>query len=257
MIGVLNTRPRDQGGALSAALAKAGFAPFDVPLVDLALLDDALDLLGRLSAEHYDGILLSSPNLLPLLKSAGRDVPPAWKRKPWYLIGSRARADVEALGPPPIDVAFVPRDPSLEGFLREFPAVTAPGGLRLIHPCSSKTRLEPALFAAKGLHVHNMAVYEPRCPEGAAAAVEQAWPRVSEGGAVLFASGSAVHHLFQAAPLRARDLALDRGPLPVSIGASTTRALRMYGVDRFVQAPTADNAGFIAALQSIFPGNPS
>jgi hypothetical protein len=30
----------------------------------------------------------------------------------------------------------------------------------------------------------------------------------------------------------------------------------MHGVERHRQAPTADNAGFIAALQSLFPENP-
>jgi hypothetical protein len=45
----------------------------------------------------------------------------------------------------------------------------------------------------------------------------------------------------------------------VSIGASTTRALRMYGVEhagpRIHEAPTADTAGFLAALHILFLGN--
>src|SRR5690606_29645559 len=115
-------------------------------------------------------------------------------------------------------VAFVPEVASLDGFLREFPA-RDPGrpGLRLLHPCSAKTRLEPPLFAARGIDVHNMAVYEPRLPEGSAALLEAAWPGVK---AVLFASGSAVHHLFAAAPRRGRDLALGEGPFPIALGAS-------------------------------------
>lgn len=258
MTVVLNTRPRgpdaaDATGetgarALSAALRAAGFEPLDVPLVELTLISGVLDLLGRLSDRHYDGILLSSPNLLPLLKASGHALPEAWRAKPWYLIGPRARAEVEALG---ARVAFVPDTPSLDGFLREFPAPET-GRLRLIHPCSTKTRLEPGLFAARGLDVHNMAVYEPRCPKGAAAALEAAWPRL-RGGAALFASGTAVHHLFAAAPRLARTLATPDGPTPVSIGASTTRALRMYGIDSPREAPTADTAGFLAALRDLFP----
>src|SRR5690554_3084882 len=123
MIPVLNTRPKiptqTGGDALSAALAADGFAPLDVPLVELVLQQDALNLLERLSDRHYDGILLSSPNLLPLLKSRGRAVPAAWRTKPWYLIGERARADVEALG---ARSAFVPHsEASLEGFLQDIP----------------------------------------------------------------------------------------------------------------------------------------
>jgi uroporphyrinogen-III synthase len=255
MISVLNTRPKSpeslgkagEPSALSLALKAAGYEPLEVPLVELTLLHDALDLLGKLSDSHYDGILLSSPNLLPLLKAASRDIPAAWRNKPWYLIGPRARGDVEALG---IRVAFVPQESSLEDFLHEIPAQD---NLRLIHPCSTKTRLEPDLFKAKGLNVHNMAVYEPRCPESAAAALEEVWPRLLPAGAVLLASGSAVHHLFAAAPRLARTLSDADGPVPVSIGASTTRALLMYGVTRSHEAPTADTAGFLAALKSVFP----
>ncbi len=270
MIAVLNTRPltetssasldspdRTAGDSteLNTALRAAGFEPIEVPLVELVLLTDALDLIEKLSSHHYDGILLSSPNLIPLMRHSGRAFPAAWLEKPWYLISSRAKADVESLGPPPVTIAFVPHEPSLDGFLREVPLQSK---LRLIHPCSTKTRLEPALFQSKGIDVHNMAVYEPRCPENAPTLLEQAWPRLipqsAPQGAVLLASGSAVHHLFAAAPLLARTLSQPDGPVPVSIGSSTSRALRMYGVESFVQAPTADTAGFLAALHTVFPG---
>jgi uroporphyrinogen-III synthase len=244
MLRVLNTRPREQAAALSGALRAAGFDPVEVPLVELTLFRDALAMLRKLPETLYDGILLSSPNLLPLMDEAGEAMPEAWKNKPWYLVGSRSRAEVEALG---IQVAFVPEASSLDGFLREVPPQS---GLRLLHPCSAKTRLEPSLFASRGIDVHNMAVYEPRLPEGSAARLEAAW---GDSKAALFASGSAVHHLFAAAPRKGRDLALGEGPLPVAIGASTARALRMYGVDRFAQCPTADNAGFVEALRRSFP----
>jgi uroporphyrinogen-III synthase len=246
MIGVLNTRPRDQAPALNEGLRAAGFEPLEVPLVELVLLTKSLHALDKLSDHHYDGILLSSPNLIPLLKAAGRSLPAAWLTKPWYLIGSRARQDVDSLG---VSVAFVPREASLEGFLREIPAQS---NLRLIHPCSTKTRLEPALFTTKGINVHNMALYDPRRPEGAAAALEETWPQAR---AALFASGSAVHHLLAVAPKLGRTLAHGDGPVPVSLGASTSRALRIHGVERIRQAVTADNAGFLATLQSNFPGN--
>lgn len=249
MIGVLNTRPRDQAAALSTAARAAGFEPLEVPLVELVLLEKSLTLLGKLSDRNYDGILLTSPNLLPLLKRRNARVPAAWIDKPWYLIGSRARTDVEELG---AAVTFIPNAASLEGFLAEIPQHPSmhPGnGLRLLHPCSAKTRLDPAIFASAGIKVHNMAVYEPRCPAGTEAALQAAWPRAR---AVLLASGSAVHHLFLAAPALARTLSSDDGPLPVSIGASTSRALRMYGVERFLQAPSADNAGLVEALRSTF-----
>lgn len=241
MVRVLNTRPREQAPELSAALRAAGYEPVEVPLVELVLLRETLAPLRRISPDLYDGILLSSPNLLPILRHAGESVPEAWLSKPWYLIGPRSIPDVEALG---AKVAFVPRTASLEGFLEEFPPHE---GLRLIHPCSAKTRTDPALFEARGISVHNMALYEPRLPEGSTERVEAAWEGLK---AVLLASGSAAHHLFVAAPRLARALALPESPLPVAIGDSTARALRMYGIERFVTCPTADNAGFIAALRA-------
>ena len=250
MTRVINTRPREQAPALRDALRAAGYESVEVPLVELTLIDEALPILRKLSDALYDGVLLSSPNLLPLLRAAGESVPAAWLAKPWYLIGSRSRPDVEALG---AKVAFVPAKASLNGFLHEFPVQGTQGGLRLLHPCSAKTRLEPSLFAARGINVHNMAVYEPRLPQGSAPLLEAAW---ADARAILFASGSAVHHFFAASPRRGRDLALGEGPFPVAIGESTARALRMYGVERFAQCATADNAGFVEALRRALPENP-
>jgi uroporphyrinogen-III synthase len=240
--GILNTRPREQAAELNQQLREAGFKSYHVPLVELVFLPEGLAELSKLSQEDYDGVLLSSPNLMLLLKKNHSNVLQALTLKPWYLISSRARPQVEALG---VKVAFVPRKASLEGFLEELSPLLPPTGLRLLHLCSSATRLDPKPFSERGIVIRNLALYAPRCPKDAGPALEAVWPQIL---AVLFASGSAVHNLFSAAPKLATTLGTPGGPLPISIGPSASAALKMAGVQNFVQADTADNAGLIAAL---------
>ncbi|HAP00170.1 MAG TPA: hypothetical protein DCQ83_09025 [Fibrobacteres bacterium] len=240
MIAVLNTRPREQAPELSRMLREAGYHSVEVPLVELALLDEGMAELSKLSIDDYDGILFSSPNLLSLLQEKHSGLIDSLISKPWYLISGKIRKDAEQAG---AKVAFVPHETSLEGFLREFPRLK---NLRLLHPCSRATRLDPKLFAAGGITIRNVAVYAPNCPEDAASRLQAVW---SEIRTVLFASGSAVRNLFAAAPELARSLNFAEGPASISIGPSATEALRSHGVAHFIQAPTADNAGLIAALR--------
>jgi uroporphyrinogen-III synthase len=243
MKSVLNTRPRGQAETLSALLREARYAPVEIPLVELALMPEALAALPA-QGRDCDAFLLSSPSLLSWLE--GRLTESARVRlasKPWFLISAGARAQVEALGG---RVAFAPKRPSLTGFLAELPPRE---GLRLLHLCSAETRLDPAIFARRGLTVRNWPLYAPRLPDGAAARLQAAWP---EAGAVLFASGSAVRNLFAADPQLGRTLGAE-GPAAVTIGPSASEALDAAGIAGYRQAPTADNAGLMAALAAVFP----
>ncbi len=240
MIGILNTRPREQASGLSARLRQAGYEPHEVPLVELVLKSEELNDPGLFNC---DGVLVSSPNLIPMLAAqAPAKIRKALAAKPWYLLSAKARPQAEAFG---AGVAFVPKQSSLEGFLAEFPRQN---GLRLLHLCSSKTRLFPEDFTKLGVTVLNRIVYAPRCPAGAGLALETVWPEVK---AILFASGSAVTNLFSVAPALAKTLGSTQGPQPVSIGPSATEALRARGAKNFRQAPTADDAGLIAALNTV------
>jgi len=240
MIGVLNTRPREQATGLSARLRQAGYEPHEVALVELVLKTEELNDPGLFNC---DGVIISSPNLIPLLAAqAPAKIRKALAAKPWDLLSAKARPQAEAFG---AGVAFVPKQSSLEGFLAEFPRQN---GLRLLHLCSSKTRLFPEDFTKLGVTVINRVIYAPRCPDGAGKALETVWPEVK---AVLFASGSAVNNLFSAAPGLGKTLVSPMGPVPVSIGPSATEALRARGAKNFPQAPTADDAGLIAALNTV------
>jgi uroporphyrinogen-III synthase len=247
MTGVLNTRPSELAPELSARLREAGFEPHEAPLVALSLDREGLSKLRALDAggglEPFTGVLMSSPNLLSALRAEGEELPKALLRKPWYLISARIRDQVEALG---ARVAFIPQEASAGGFAREI----APHRARLLHLCSSKTRLRPEPLAAKGIEVENLPLYTPGLAPGAAQAVRAAWPRIE---AVVFASGTAVHNLFACAPFEAATLGTASGPLAVAIGFSAVEALKSHGVSsRVRQAPTADNAGLVAALKKEF-----
>jgi uroporphyrinogen-III synthase len=249
MIGVLNTRPREIAPRLSALLREAGYEPFEASLVELELNADGLEGLRARAAEmeagagNYTGILISSPNLLSALEAAGKEIPAAFLGKPWYLISARIRAQVEALG---ARVAFIPQEASLQGFIRE---IATHNGARLLHLCSSKTRLNPDSLKSKGFSVENLTLYTPGCPEGCGEKVAENWDKVR---AVLFASGTSVHNLFSVQPALAAKMGTSSGPLPITIGLSATEALKSNGIRHYRQAPTADNAGFIAALNQEF-----
>jgi uroporphyrinogen-III synthase len=245
MIGVLNTRPREIAPPLSALLREAGYEPFEVPLVELSLNPKGLRELHEKAGhpENYAGVLISSPNLLSAMQATGEKIPDAFLAKPWYLISARIQKEVEALG---ARIGFVAKEASLNGFLRE---IATHNGAKLLHLCSSKTRLKPDSLKAKGFSIENLTLYTPECPPGCGEAAEQAWDQVR---AIIFASGTAVHNLFSARPGLAATMGTSSGPLPISIGLSATEALKSNGVRHYRQAPTADNAGFIAALNQEF-----
>ncbi len=247
MIDVLNTRPESQAAELSELLNQNGYHPVEIPLVELVLISEGLATLTRLSSDEYDGILLSSPNLIPLLVEMNAPVLKKLAAKEWYLISKQAQFQVEAIGG---KVAFVPKNASLEGFYKEFPARA---GLRILHICSRVTRLDPKLFLERGITVRNLPMYTPHCPTGVASQLQVVWPQLR---AVLFASGSAVQNLFTADTQRAKTLGSEKGPLPISIGPSATEALLAEGIENFRQAETADNAGLVAALNKEFQNPP-
>jgi uroporphyrinogen-III synthase len=250
---VINTRPDGQNAGLSALLRKSGFAPLEIPLIAITADEKGLEKLRKLAASGFTGIFLSSPNGLRQLAAA---LDPAalarWTAKPFYLVGPKSRPEVEALGG---RVAFVPEQPSLQGFLEEFKAQPGPAGLpmmqRWLHPCSLLTKARPEAFRERGVEVENVPVYRPGFPEDAAARLAEA----GEVSAILFCSGSAVENFYQAAPeAMAKAVGAPKGILAISIGPSTTEALRARGVEPH-EAPHADNEGLLDALRRAYGGS--
>lgn len=260
MAVVINTRPADQNAELSDLLRRAGFEPLEIPMVDIVPDEEGLARMRKLQPSGFNGIFLSSPNGLRHLEAGLLATElEGWLQKPFYLVGGKATELVKSLGG---KVAFYPQEASLEGFLKEYsPAAANVGGpaslglalaQRWLHPCSVSTRLDPAAFKQKNIGVENVPVYKP----GMSA---DAGKRLMEEGlhaeAVVFCSGSAVEHFFQAAPELAARVGRPGGPLAVSIGPSTSKVLAEKGVEKCREARHADNPSLIDALKAAFGGS--
>lgn len=252
MVKVINTRPADRNGDLTRLLRQAGFDPVELPCVSVEADEEGLKRIRALSPAGYTGIFLSSPNGLKHLQVGLLATEfERWAMKPFYLVGRAARGLVESAGG---KVEFVPQEASLEGFLKEYRATPGPGlplAQRWLHPCSASTRLDPAAFKAKAIRVENMPVYRPASPKDLAA-------RLSGEGrdafAVVFCSGSAVENFFAADPEGAARLGHPKGPLAVSIGPSTSKALQDKGVPEIRQALHADDASLVDVLKAASGG---
>ncbi len=252
MIKVVNTRPADRNQELTRLLRQAGFAVAEVPMVEVRADAEGQAKAAALQPSGFTGIFLSSPNGLRhfqegLLASQFE----RWSIKPFYLVGPAARVLVETAGG---RVAFVPQEASLEGFLKEFQTQPAPGlplAQRWLHPCSTSTRLDPAEFRKKGITVVNQAVYRPACPDDIAARMAKDG---KDAAAIVFCSGSAVENFFKSAPDLAAGLTKPKGPVAVSIGPSTSKALRDNGVTDIHQAQHADDLSLVDTLKSLSGG---
>jgi len=261
---VINTRPKDQSGELSELLRRAGFEPVEIPLVGIEPEEEGLARIRKLQPRGFTGIFLSSPNGLRVLEA---ELLPneaeAWIKKPFYLVGGKSAPFVESLGG---RVNFFPQEASLEGFLKEYSpsdaakadvsSGTAAAGMvlaqRWLHPCSLSTRLDPAAFKKRGIEVENVPVYRPALPADAGGRLAK---EGAAADAVVFCSGSAVGHFFASAPEMAARLGQADGLYAITIGPSASKALADRGVDRFSEAPRADNTGLVDALKAAFGGS--
>lgn len=253
MVRIINTRPADRNQELSRLLGQAGFESVEIPCVEIRADEEGAAKAASIAPNGFTGIFLSSPNGLKYFQEALLASQfEKWTDKPFYLVGGAARSLVEAAGG---KVAFFPEEASLEGFLKEYRPFTEAGRLpmaqRWIHPCSRSTRLAPAEFKKKGTEIINLPVYRPAAP----ADLGDRLRTLGLGAAaVLFCSGSAVENFFQAAPELAAGLGGPNGPLAVSIGASTTRALRERGVAEPREAQHADDSSLVDVLKAASGG---
>lgn len=252
MVKVINSRPADRAAPLSSLLRSAGFEPVDIPFVDVGAYPEGLEKAASLPPGGFTGIFLSSPNGLRYLQEGLLATQlERWTAKPFYLIGPAARPLVEAAGG---QVAFIPATASLDGFLEEYRPIQGTGlplAQRWLHPCSLSTRLDPTAFRQKGIRVENVPVYKPACPADLAARMGK---EGQGAAAIIFCSGSAVENFFQAAPALAAALTRPKGPLAVSIGPSTTKALQERDVAAIHQAEHADDESLVDALKAASGG---
>ena len=181
---VIVTRPRAQAEPLVAALERARAEVVECPLIEIERTsDEPIDGAG------YDWLIVTSPNGADELARRGRNLP---------RVAAVGPGTAEALRAHGIEPAFVPRESSQEGLLREFPR---PAGRVLFAAAEGARRRPIDELGADFVPLYRTRLLQPEPPDG---------------DLVVLASGSA-----------ARAYAGIGGSAPaVTIGPETSRVAR-------------------------------
>jgi hydroxymethylbilane synthase len=235
---IVLTRPRRQAGALASALAARGATVVEVPLVEIAPLEDMSALDAALaSIQGYDWIIFTSANgVAAVADRLGARRPPTTR------VAAVGPATADAVARLGVEPAFVPDVFAAE----EIAAGLGPiAGSRILVPQADIAPSDLAVeLRARGAGVEAVAAYRtlPREPTSDEVA------EVERGAdAIVIASGSAARSL-AASPLRD---AIGRALL-VCIGPKTAAAARAVGLPVGLVADEATAEGIIEALMSHF-----
>jgi uroporphyrinogen-III synthase len=211
---VIVTRPRAQARPLVAALEALGAEVVECPLIEIERTsDDPVDAAG------YDWLVVTSPNGADEIARRGRNLP---------AIAAVGPGTAEALRAHGIEPAFVPRESSQDGLVREFPR---PAGRVLLAAAEGARRRPVEELDADFVPLYRTRLLTPEPPPG---------------DVVVLASGSA-----------ARAYAAVGGGAPaVSIGPETTRIAESLGLTVVAEAPTHDLAGLVAAVRDLMESRP-
>jgi uroporphyrinogen-III synthase len=208
-VRVIVTRRRAQAGPLVTRLEALGLEVVECPLIEIEPLSDA-----PLDCGGYDWVVVTSPNGAAELLRRGVGLP---------AVAAVGPGTAETLRAGGVEPAFVPRESSQDGLLREFPR---PAG-RVLFAVAEDARRD----ASDGLGAEVVALYRTRLLT----------PEPPDGDAVVLASGSA-----------ARAYAAIGGRAPaVTIGPQTTRAAESAGLHVVGQAATSDLDALVAAVAAL------
>jgi uroporphyrinogen-III synthase len=206
---VIVTRPRAQAQPLVGALEALGADVVECPLIEIERVSDE-----PVDAAGYDWLIVTSPNGADEIARRGRNLPK---------IAAVGPGTAEALRSAGLEPAFVPRESSQDGLLREFPR---PAGRVLFAAAEGSRRGPVDALGADFVPLYRTRLLAPEPPAG---------------DVVVLASGSA-----------ARAYAAIGGAAPaVTIGPETSRVARSVGLDVEAEAATHDLAGLVAAVRDL------
>jgi uroporphyrinogen-III synthase len=206
---VVVTRPRAQARPLADALEAIGADVVECPLIEIERTSDE-----PIDAAGYDWLIVTSPNGADEIALRGRNLPP---------VAAVGPGTAEALRAHGIEPAFVPRESSQDGLLREFPR---PAGRVLFAAAEGARRGPMDALGADFVPLYRTRLLTPEPPAG---------------DVVVLASGSA-----------ARAYAAVGGTLPaVTIGPETSRVARSVGLAVAAEARTHDLDGLVAAVRDL------
>jgi uroporphyrinogen-III synthase len=206
---VIVTRPRAQAGPLVGRLEELGVDVVECPLIEIERTsDEEIDCAG------YDWLIVTSPNGADEVARRGRNLP---------RVAAVGPGTAEALRAHGITPAFVPRDSSQDGLLREFPR---PAG-RVLFAAAEGARRGPV----EALEADFVPLYRTRLLT----------PAPPEGELVVLASGSAARAY---AGIGGRADA-------VTIGPETSAAAATVGLNVCAEAASHDLDGLVEAVRSL------
>jgi uroporphyrinogen III methyltransferase/synthase len=234
------TRARPQTSKFAGRLAELGANVVQAPAIGTRERSDEAVAAAVEEVETFELIAFTSANgvdaFFAALERAGKDARALFGATV-AVVGGATKDALAARG---IVADHVPQRQTAEGLLDALAGVDV-SGKRVLLPLASDPR--PVLgdgLRDRGAEVHQLAVYDT--------VVEGLSPEqiadVTESEFITFASGSAVHSLMQAIG----------GPEPlhgcalVSIGPTTSDALREHGLEPTAEAEQNDIDGLLAAL---------
>jgi uroporphyrinogen-III synthase len=208
-VKVIVTRPRAQAGPLVGRLEALGLEVVECPLIEIVRMsDEPVDCAG------YDWLVVTSPNGADEIARRGVNVPRV------AAVGPGTEGALRAYG---IDPAFVARESSQDGLLREFPR---PAGRVLFAAAEGARRGPIDELGADFVPLYRTRLLSPSPPTG---------------DVVVLASGSA-----------ARAYAAIGGDAPaVTIGPETSGVARAEGLTVRAEAATHDLDGLVAAVRGL------
>jgi uroporphyrinogen-III synthase len=208
-VRVIVTRPRAQAGPLAERLEALGAEVVECPLIEIERTSDA-----EIDGSGYDWLVVTSSNGAEEIARRGRNLPP---------IAAVGPGTAEMLRVRGIEPAFVPRESSQAGLLREFPR---PAGRVLFAAAEGARRGPIDELGADFVPLYRTRLLTPDPPDG---------------DVVVLASGSA-----------ARAYAAVGGTAPaVSIGPETSRVARSVGLTVAGEAASHDLDGLVGAVRDL------
>jgi uroporphyrinogen-III synthase len=208
-VRVIITRPRAQAGPLAERLEALGAEVVECPLIEIERTSDA-----EIDGSGYDWLVVTSPNGAEEIARRGRNLP---------ALAAVGPGTAEVLRAHGLEPAFVPRESSQEGLLREFPR---PAGRVLFAAAEGARRGPVEELGADFVPLYRTRLLSPDPPAG---------------DVVVLASGSA-----------ARAYAAIGGTAPgVTIGPETSRVARSVGLAVAGEAASHDLDGLVGAVADL------
>jgi uroporphyrinogen III methyltransferase/synthase len=237
------TRARAQASRFAAQLSELGANVVQAPAISTRPRADEAVAAAIAEVETFELIAFTSANGVDAFFDALND---AGKDARWFAgiaFGVVGGATKDALAARGIVADHLPERQTAEGLLAALEGAELEGK-RVLLPLASDPR--PVLadgLRERGAEVHQVAFYDTVIEQLS----DEQKDAVKESEFVTFASGSAVHSLLQA--LGSADAL--QGCALVSIGPTTSAALREHGLEPTIEAEKSDIDGLLSALLKI------